>query len=228
MRRGAPSCRGVCGRSSTSSPRARLDDPACVEDRDAIGNRRHDPEVVGDQDDRQVVLAAQAVEEPQDPGLDGDIEGRRRLVGDQQLGPAGEGDRDRDPLPHPARELVGIGTQGRLAVGDAHLLEQLERALVGGVTVDAEVALHMLGELAADVSIGCSEVSGSWKTIAMSRPEISRSWVRESPRRSLPSKLARPSRAAPSGRSPSRASIEIVLPLPLSPAIPNTSPRSTW
>ena len=75
-------------------------------------------------------------------------------------------------------------------------------------------------------SIGCSDVYGSWKTIDNSRPEISRSCLRGIPIRSRPSKRALPSTADFSGSSPSSASIEIVLPLPLSPAIPKTSPGS--
>ena len=129
--------------------RARLHHPAGVEDRDAVGDRGHDAEVVGDQDHREIVLAAQAVEQPQDPRLDGDVERRRRLVGDQQLRPAGESDRDRDPLPHPARELVRVGTEGLTAVRDAHLLEQLERPLLGGAAVEPEVQPDVLGQLLA-------------------------------------------------------------------------------
>ena len=76
-------------------------------------------------------------------------------------------------------------------------------------------------------SIGWSEVKGSWKTIAISRPEISRSCFRGIPSSSRPAKTALPSTVERSGSRPSSASIEIVLPLPLSPAMPNTSPAWT-
>ena len=46
--------------------------------------------------------------------------------------------------------------------------------------------------------------------------------------RSRPAKTALPSTAAPGGSSPISASTDIVFPLPLSPAIPKTSPGSTW
>ena len=43
--------------------------------------------------------------------LDGHVERRRRLVGDQQLRIAGHRHGDHHPLPHPARELVRIGAR---------------------------------------------------------------------------------------------------------------------
>jgi hypothetical protein len=75
---------------------------------------------------------------------------RRRLVRDQQLRPAGERDRDRDALPHAARELVRIRLDRCRGVRQAHLVEQLHRAPLGGAVVEPEVALHVLGELPAD------------------------------------------------------------------------------
>ena len=47
----------------------------------------------------------------QDLPLDRDIQGRRRLVGDQQLRLADEGHGDNDPLPEPARQLMGVGLE---------------------------------------------------------------------------------------------------------------------
>ena len=63
------------------------------------------------------------------PGLDRDVERRRRLVGDEQVGLAGQRDRDLDPLPHPAAELMRVGLERRLGSGDPDLFEQFERAL---------------------------------------------------------------------------------------------------
>ena len=76
-------------------------------------------------------------------------------------------------------------------------------------------------------SIGWSEVNGSWNTIASSRPEIPRRRRRGIASRSSPPKRAVPPTRAPSGRRPRSASMEIVFPLPLSPATPNTSPGCT-
>ena len=70
-------------------------------------------------------------EELEDLRLDGDVERRRRLVGDQDVGLVGERHRDHDPLPLPARELVRVGGEPRLGVRDPDEPQQLERARRG-------------------------------------------------------------------------------------------------
>ena len=74
-----------------------------------------DAEVVGDQDHRHPALAAQVVEQLQDLRLDRHVERGRRLVGDQQLGLAGERDRDHHALAHAAGELVRVVARARSA-----------------------------------------------------------------------------------------------------------------
>ncbi len=54
-------------------------------------------------------LRRRTFEELQDLGLDHHVEGRRRLVADDDRRVAGEGHRDHRPLAHAARQLVGIG-----------------------------------------------------------------------------------------------------------------------
>jgi hypothetical protein len=68
---------------------------------------------------------------------------------------------------------------------------------------------------------------GSWNTIASSRPQIRRRFRCGSRSRSRPAKSALPPAIPPGGSSPISASTDIVFPLPLSPAIPKTSPGST-
>src|SRR4051794_13373523 len=131
-------------------PRAGLDHAAGVEDRHAVGDGREHAEVMCDQDDCELVLASRPVEQAQDPRLHGDVERGRRLVGDQEAGLARECDRDRDALPHPARELMGEAAQRGMRVRDAHLVQQLDRAIVCAAAVETEVAAHVLGELLAD------------------------------------------------------------------------------
>ncbi len=100
------------------------------------------------------VSRAQRVEQPQDARLHRDVERGRRLVGDQQPGPAGEGDGDRDALAHAARELVRERVERPRRIGDAHLLEQLERAGIGRLPPEALVEAHVLGQLPADAQHG--------------------------------------------------------------------------
>ena len=60
------------------------------------------------QQNRQAEAFLEAFEELQDLGLDGHVERRRRLVGDQQRRFQREAHRDHRPLAHAARELVRV------------------------------------------------------------------------------------------------------------------------
>ena len=59
-----------------------LDDPAEVEDGDALAGLGHEPEVVADEHDGQHPFFAQREQEIEDLGLNGHVEGGGRLVGD--------------------------------------------------------------------------------------------------------------------------------------------------
>ena len=63
-----------------------LDHHSGVHHHDALASRRHEIEVVRDEDDTQVPPATKFVEEVEDLGGERDVEGRRRLVGEQHLG----------------------------------------------------------------------------------------------------------------------------------------------
>ena len=80
-----------------------------LHDDDALADRGEDREVVADHHEGQLPVADESVEHVEHLGLHHDVERRGRLVGDDQLGVAGQGHRDHDPLPLPARELVRIG-----------------------------------------------------------------------------------------------------------------------
>ncbi len=76
---------------------------------------------------------------------------------------------------------------------------------------------------------GFSEVIGSWNTIAIRSPRISDIAAGESPRRSSPSKTARPETicAGGDGRSPIIANAVTLLPQPDSPTRHSVSPGPT-
>ena len=128
-----------------------LDDLAGVHDRHAVAHLGDDAEVVGDQDDRRPGLVAQVAHQVEDLGLDRHVERGRRLVGDEQLGLAGEGHRDHHALRHAARQLVREGLQAPLRVGDADHPEQLERARLGDLALDVAMDLQDLFDLLTDV-----------------------------------------------------------------------------
>jgi len=63
-------------------------------------------QVVGDEQIGQTQLVLQVLQQVDDPGLDGDIQGRDRLVADDKLWIGGQSAGDADALPLPAGELV--------------------------------------------------------------------------------------------------------------------------
>jgi hypothetical protein len=68
-------------------------------------------------------------EQGQDLRLDGDVERRRGLVRDQDVGVVGERHRDHHALALPAGQLVGIGTEPLPGVPDADLGQEFHRPL---------------------------------------------------------------------------------------------------
>ena len=146
-RRRVYSCRGrstTCGAgpASTTSPRY------MTTTRSARSAAR--AEVVGDEDDRGAELAGQLGHLVEDEALDRDVERGRRLVGEHQLGTAGEGHGDEHPLAHPAGELVRVLVDAGGGVGDAGPLEQRDRLGARRGTSGAAVHLEGLDDLGAD------------------------------------------------------------------------------
>src|SRR2546427_11094634 len=106
-----------------------LEQLAAVHDPDLLRDLRDDGDVVGDDDHRDVQLPLQVANLREDPVLHDHVEGRRRLVRDQELGVAREGHRDHRPLPHPPAELVRV--PGDAALVDPDAAEQLQRPVAG-------------------------------------------------------------------------------------------------
>ena len=81
-----------------------------------VGDGRHDTEVVGDQHESHLPLGLDLGEQPEDLRLDGDVERRGRLVGDEHLRVHRQGGGDHHPLAHAAGELMRIvaGSDRRL------------------------------------------------------------------------------------------------------------------
>ena len=88
--------------------RPALDHPPRIHDREMIGHAGHHAEVMGDEGEADAALDPQPRQHIQDLGLDGHVERRGRLVGDQQLRIVGHGHGDHGALAHAAGELVGI------------------------------------------------------------------------------------------------------------------------
>ena len=128
-----------------------LDDLAGVHDRHPVAHLGDDAQVVGDQHDGRAGLVAQVAHEVEDLRLDRHVEGRRRLVGDQQLGLAGKGHGDHHALGHAARHLVRERLHAALRVGDADHPEQLEDPRLGDLALQVAVDAQDLRDLLADL-----------------------------------------------------------------------------
>ena len=89
------------------------------------------------------------------------------------LGLQASADGDHHPLAHAAGKLMRILLQAALGVGDADQFQQLERGRAPS-RVHALVLLERSVIWRPMVSTGLSEVIGSWNTMPMSRPRISR------------------------------------------------------
>ncbi len=70
--------------------RAALDGAAEIHDDDVVRHFGDDAHVVGDEDDGEATLLLQPAQEVEDLRLSGDVERRRRLVGDQDARLGGE------------------------------------------------------------------------------------------------------------------------------------------
>ena len=87
-------------------------EPAEVHDGHPVADVAHHREVVGDEEIGQMELLLEVHEEVDDLCLDGDVQGRDRLVADDQLRLEGQGPADADALALPAAELVGVPVDG--------------------------------------------------------------------------------------------------------------------
>ena len=130
--------------------RPALDDTAGVHDDDVVTHLGHDAQVVRDQQDRHPALVAKVEQQVEDLLLDRHVERGRRLVRDQELGVAGERDRDHHPLAHTARHLMRVVTRAARRLGDAHELEHLDRARMRRLRPHALMRAHGLGDLVGD------------------------------------------------------------------------------
>ena len=93
----------------------------------------------------------QLAQQVEDLRLDRDVERRRRLVGDDERRLAGERDRDHHALAHAAGQLMRVVARAPRGVGNAHRVEQLDRAGARALA-PARAAVHeqRLGNLVAD------------------------------------------------------------------------------
>ena len=141
---------GVVRRGEDLLDRPLLDDSAGVHHDDAVGDLGDHPQVVGDQQHADAVLAAEPTELDEDLRLDRDVESGSRLVGDDQPRSAGERDRDHDALAHATGELVRVGLSPARGPRDADSGHQLDGLVACGSAGHRAVHPQLLRDLGAD------------------------------------------------------------------------------
>ena len=81
-----------------------------------------------DHDDGRLELVPHPVDEVQNLSLNGHVERRRRLVGDEEVGAQAQAHRDHRALAHPAGELVRVLLRAVFRPWDADPIEHVDRA----------------------------------------------------------------------------------------------------
>ena len=114
-----------------------------------VGAFGHDAHVVRDEEHRHAELLLEIVQERQDLRLHRDVQGRGRLIGDQQARRAGQRHGNHHALAHPAGELMGEVVQAGARIGHADRVEQLGGAPVGRAPSSTPVQVVALCDLAA-------------------------------------------------------------------------------
>jgi hypothetical protein len=115
----------------------------------AVAALGHHAQVVRDHHHAHAQLLLQALDELEDLRLDGHVQRGGRLVGDQHLGVAGQGQRDHHALAHAAGELVRVLVHAALGLGDLHHAQHFHGALHRIGAAGLLVQLHRLGDLPA-------------------------------------------------------------------------------
>ncbi len=110
-----------------------LDEVTQIHDTDAVADMLDDREVVGDEEVGKVVPLFQVLEEVDDLGLDGHVEGGDRLIADHEAGLDGQAPGDADALALAAGELVGVSMEH--VWGQAALLHDLDGVVLLALAV---------------------------------------------------------------------------------------------
>ena len=97
-------------------------------DRDVVGDLAHDAEIVGDEQHRHTEPRLKIFQELKDLSLNGDVERRGWLVGDEEIRSIGESHSDHHALTLPAGELMRIGAQPGFGVRDADFGQEFDHA----------------------------------------------------------------------------------------------------
>lgn len=151
---------GMAGGCEERLGGALFDDFSGVEDEEAIAGVGNRAEVVRNEKKAHAEFLLEGAEKGEDLGLDGGVEGGGGFVGDEEMGRAGEGNRDEDALSLAAAELMGILAEAERRVGKAADVEEFERAGVGFWRASEFVIEESFGDLSANAHGGIERSHG--------------------------------------------------------------------
>ena len=154
-------CVGVPRIGEQVGGRPFLYDAARVHDRHPVDHAGDDAEVMGDEHEGHVPFVGEALQQPEYLRLDRDVQRGRGLVGDEQGGVVRDRDRDHHPLPHPARQLEGVGADALPGRGNGDRGEQVDGGRVDCASRQARVVdLDGLADLPPDGEDGVQRGHG--------------------------------------------------------------------
>ena len=116
----------------------------------AIGDLGDDAEIMGDEHDGHVAAALQVADQFEDLRLRRDVERGGRFVGDQHGGLERQRHGDHRALALAAGELMGVGANDPLGVGQADFADQGEGLLTALLRRQQVMRLEHFGDLVAD------------------------------------------------------------------------------
>ena len=137
--------------------RTLLDDTAALHHHDSVSDIGHDPEIMRDEEHARVVPPLQILDQGKDLCLRRDVEGGRRLVGDEEVRVEHHGSRDHDALALAARDLVRIGIVEALGIWQAHGGQDLDDLGLALAILELGMDAQDLVDLLAD---GLDRVEG--------------------------------------------------------------------
>ena len=131
---------------------------------------------MGDEDERGAKLLAQLLQQLQHRRLRRHVEGRGRLVEDDEVGLHGQGHGDHHALLHTAAGLVWVKPGRGLGVAQAHLREHLQRAamrlLPGDAGMGGEDLRHLLAQRDGGVQGGLRLLVDHGDALPAQRPQL--------------------------------------------------------
>ena len=142
---------GVLGCTKEFFRGSHLDDLAGIHQRDPVRHARHHGQIVGDEHQAHALLFLQLLEQVENLSLDRHVERGCRLVGDDEVGLAGQRDCDHHALLLAAAHAKRVLVDAALRLGDADPAQPVDGLLARRRTAQRRVRFDRLDDLLADL-----------------------------------------------------------------------------